>query len=233
MDSPPVRPMFQEVWNLAPRRLAPQPKKLPRLKFTWTSPHDPAQSRVRKAPRHHARDHVHVVMETKVETASGATLDLHQEGDKVIDAFNSDGYVIFKGAADTDSMEEAIENRPVRQFLTATGSDFKCISCQHIVNSVIEKSAIDRSPQWKRLSEKTEVIAVTCFHLLGDDSSCWEWEYDTGGRGEALGRTKAVSTSGRDVIMCNGWLANRFPKSKGKKIDLYQLNYLRTNYNWT
>lgn len=50
-------------------------------------------------------------METKVETASGATLDLHQEGDKVIDAFNSDGYVIFKGAADTDSMEEAIENR--------------------------------------------------------------------------------------------------------------------------
>lgn len=92
---------------------------------------------------------------------------------------------------------------------------------------------------------------MTCFHLLGDDSSCWEWEYDTGGRGEALGRTKAVSTSGRDVyvkvlslepmsvinvysrIMCNGWLANRFPKSKGKKIDLYQLNYLRTNYNWT
>ncbi|EDN04908.1 predicted protein [Histoplasma mississippiense (nom. inval.)] len=164
------------------------------LKFTWASPHDSVRSRVRKAPRHHARNHI--VMETKVETASGVTLDLHQEGDKVLEAFNSDGYVIFKGAADTYSMEEAIENRPVRHFLAATGSDFKCIMCQHIVNSVIEKSAIDRSPQWERLSKKPEVIAVTCFHLLGDDSSCWEWEYDTSGRGKALGRTKVVSARG-------------------------------------
>ncbi|OJD11912.1 hypothetical protein AJ78_07418 [Emergomyces pasteurianus Ep9510] len=50
-------------------------------------------------------------METKVETASGATLNLHQKNDKVLDAFNLDEYVIFKGAADTDSMEKAIENR--------------------------------------------------------------------------------------------------------------------------
>ncbi|OJD22073.1 hypothetical protein ACJ73_06585 [Blastomyces percursus] len=66
---------------------------------------------------------------------------------KVLEAFNSDGYVICKGAADTDSIEEAINNKPVCHFLAATGSDFKCIMCQHIVHSVIEKSAIDRSPQ--------------------------------------------------------------------------------------
>ncbi|EDN11261.1 predicted protein [Histoplasma mississippiense (nom. inval.)] len=93
----------------SPPAIGPTTENVAKVEFTWTSPHDTVRSRVRNAPRHHARKHI--VMETKVETASGVTLDLHQEGDKVLEAFNSDGYVIFKGAADTDSMEEAIKNR--------------------------------------------------------------------------------------------------------------------------
>ncbi|PGH27821.1 hypothetical protein AJ80_00371 [Polytolypa hystricis UAMH7299] len=159
-------------------------------------------------------------------------LDLYQEREKVLEAFNLDGY-IFKGSAET-----AIQNRErIFRF------EFDCIEYKYVLNSLTEKATIDCLPQWKELSEKTEVVALTCFHLHSDDNSRWEWEYDLGGLEIALGQTKAISANGRDVYVKerpgfgfndhDEWLASdRLPRSKGEKIDLYQLNYLQKDYKW-
>lgn len=45
-------------------------------------------------------------------------------------------------------------------------------------------------PNWRdivKAEESTNIIAISCHHLFGDDKNIWKWEYDTGLRGEETG----------------------------------------------
>ncbi|TPX21032.1 hypothetical protein DIZ76_016932 [Coccidioides immitis] len=183
-------------------------------------------------------------MNPKVEIDSGAILDSHEASSAVLQALIHDGWVIFKGAANTESIDAARENKPVCDLLAKASPDIKCLVDYHMRASILEHSEIGGPPerqQQKLWQRRAEVLAVTCFHLLGKETNQWEWEYDRRDFGRQDESRKTVRANGGDVyvdsqphrfrpllipyrIVCNGWLPRRLPKPRDKT-DLYLINY--------
>jgi len=91
---------------------------------------------------------------------------------------------------------------------------------------------VQRPPKWRDLAQHTELVAVTCYHLFGDENNLWEWEYDIGLRRDEVHQTEIVDVAGQDLILCNGWLARALPKPKDMT-DLFLINYRLKDYGWT
>lgn len=106
-----------------------------------------------------------------------------------------------------------------------------------------------RIPNWKSVSKEKELLAITCYHLGGAETVKWLWEYDKGLSGPETNDTQIVEARGRDMyvfnvktaldtaanflnrIICNGWLAQRFPKPD-EEMDMIMVQYRWTGFNW-
>lgn len=52
--------------------------------------------------------------------------------------------------------------------------------------------------------EATDIVAISCHHLYGDEKNIWDWEYDTGLRGDEIGQTESITATGGDLYVKSG-----------------------------
>ena len=58
---------------------------------------------------------------------------------------------------------------------------------------------IGRPQNWEELAAEQEVVAITCYHLGGDENIQWTLEYDTGLRGPVTNNFATIEACGRDM----------------------------------
>ncbi|OJD18438.1 hypothetical protein AJ78_01558 [Emergomyces pasteurianus Ep9510] len=174
---------------------------------------------------------VRVIMDIKVLIKSNGILDLYRESSGVLRALINDGWIVLKDATDTDSIERVMNNHCVDYLLAKVSPHFRRHPPFLILDSRLENSPFQRSPQWEELADKKEeIIAVTAYHLSGKkDTAKWRWKYHT--EDNEGDEPKPISVTGGDVILCNGWLARQCPTPEGKT-DLIVVNYARSDHSW-
>lgn len=47
----------------------------------------------------------------------------------------------------------------------------------------------------------TDIVAISCHHFWGDETDIWDWEYDTGLRGDETGQMASVAATGGDLYV--------------------------------
>ncbi|PGH23057.1 hypothetical protein AJ80_02830 [Polytolypa hystricis UAMH7299] len=144
-----------------------------------------------------------------------------------VEALESDGYIVLKGAAITGPILILADDELIPDVLGQITARWECRRREHVPasNPQVANPPIERSPQWKALASQREIIGVTYYHL-GTRVVNWNWEYDAGGRGNATGKMNAVKAAGGGLIICNSWLARRLPIPSGEA-DLYLINFRR------
>jgi hypothetical protein len=86
---------------------------------------------------------------------------------------------------------------------------------------------LGRTPYWKELVKKQELVTFTSYHLFGDKKVNWTLQYDIGLREEMTNQTASIKACGKDMyvilecqfvfilthsrIICNNWLARAIP----------------------
>ncbi|KAH1422784.1 hypothetical protein KXW29_005989 [Aspergillus fumigatus] len=174
-------------------------------------------------------------LEVQVVNSSGrASLDLSLEVSQkdVLEAIESDGWVILQRATDINSSERAKSNKYVAAILrSARDGKFEPSRPRHWPYPSLISAPMLRIPNWKSVSKEKELLAITCYHLGGAETVKWLWEYDKGLSGPETNDTQIVEARGRDIIICNGWLAQRFPKPD-EEMDMIMVQYRWTGFNW-
>ncbi len=51
------------------------------------------------------------------------------------------------------------------------------------------------------LAKERELVAITCYHLGGNETVKWTLKYDAGLRGELVNRTATIEAYGRDMYV--------------------------------
>ena len=54
-------------------------------------------------------------------------------------------------------------------------------------------------PNWEKIAQEQELMAITCYHLGGNEDVVWHWEYDTGLRGAETKHLDTILAQGRDM----------------------------------
>jgi hypothetical protein len=60
---------------------------------------------------------------------------------------------------------------------------------------------IGRPQNWEELAAERELVAITCYHLGGDENVQWTLEYDAGLRGQLANRLATIKACGRDMYV--------------------------------
>ncbi|EEH17204.2 hypothetical protein PABG_07291 [Paracoccidioides brasiliensis Pb03] len=158
---------------------------------------------------------------------------------QVLECLHRDGWVVVKNAASTKSQQQASSNEVVFALLTAARRgtiDFESSSPEISWPSNLQKdpNPMTRPPNWRDMVEEraTDVMAICCHHLWGDETDIWDWEYDTGLRGDATGQAATVAATGGDLLICSGWLLQRLPEPRSQT-DLVTVKYRWRHFDWT
>ncbi|KAL2359060.1 hypothetical protein RJZ56_008106, partial [Blastomyces dermatitidis] len=196
------------------------------------------------APHQHAQEHISIDMSLlkQVHTKSGLMLlDLSSSPAKVqvLECLHRDGWVVLKNAASTKSQQQAPSNEVVLALLSAArrgSSDFESSYPEVSWPSNLQKgpNPIQRPQNWRGMVQEraTDIVAISCHHLWGDETDIWDWEYDTGLRGDETGQMASVAATGGDLLICSGWLPRRLPKPRGQT-DLVTVKHRWKHFGWT
>ncbi|RHZ48775.1 hypothetical protein CDV55_101990 [Aspergillus turcosus] len=139
-----------------------------------------------------------------VKSSGRVSLDLSLEISRkdVLEALESDGWVVFQRATDINSSERARLNKYVAAILqSARDGKFEPSRPRHWPYPSLINAPILRIPNWKSVSKEKELLAITCYHLGGAESVKWFWEYDTGLSGPETNETQVVEARGQDMYV--------------------------------
>jgi hypothetical protein len=137
----------------------------------------------------------------------------------------------------------------VAAFLSsARDGEFQTSTPIHKEYSTLSLIPSGRPDNWKELAKEREIVAITCYHLGGDENVKWTLDYNAGLRGDLVDQTASINACGRDMyvqseepvraqnltcssIVCNSWLARPLPKPD-TEVDMIMVLYGWAGFDW-